>query len=247
MTTAQNLKTYSNVVSLDQAKIFGGIGSILTILGLFPVIGTVIVVIGWILILYALKQLSDASRDSSIFNYGVIGAVLSIVASAGLFFVGASIIGFIASASTIFTPGAVISGLLLLWVNAIVSATFLYMAFNRTSLKFNVGLFNVGGLIYLIGEALTIVLVGFLIALVGQIIFAIAFFSLPERPLSGPEEGTSLSALQAERSSPVQQQTTTTTSSSNQILQQRNFCAKCGVKLEPGENYCPKCGASNAK
>ena len=245
---SQTMKTYSDVASLDQAKIFGGIGSILTILGLFPVIGTVLVVAGWLLVLYALKQLSDASRDSSIFNYGVIGAGLSIVASIGLFFVGASIVGLIASASPIFTAGAVISGLLLLWVNAIASATFLYMAFKRTSLKFNVELFNTGGLVYLIGEALTIILVGFLISFVGQIMFAIAFFSLPDRPPTGQEQGSSPSAFQAAESSQVQQQTTTTASSSSsstQVLQQRNFCAKCGVKLEPGENYCPNCGASN--
>src|SRR5579862_3575974 len=116
--TTEKLSAYPNAVtSLDQVKVLGGIGSILTILGLFPVIGTALVVAGWILVLCALKQLSDASGDSSIFNYGVIGATLSIVGSVGLFFVGASIVGFIANASTYFAGFSVIGGLLLLWVN----------------------------------------------------------------------------------------------------------------------------------
>ena len=157
---------------------------------------------------------------------------MSVVGSIGLFFVGVSIIGAIASGLLL------INGLLLVWVNAIVASAFLYMAFKRTSLQFNVGLFNTGALVYLIGEALTIVLVGFLIALVGQIMFAIAFFSLPSQPVATQQAGQMIASETSARPAVSQTQ--------QLQLQKRNFCAKCGMKLEPRANYCPNCGVSNS-
>ena len=37
--------------SLSQAKTLGGVGSILTLLGIVPYAGTAIVIIGWVLVL----------------------------------------------------------------------------------------------------------------------------------------------------------------------------------------------------
>ncbi len=42
-------------------------------------------------------------------------------------------------------------------------------------------LFGTAALLYLIGAALTIILVGFLLIFVAQILFIVAFFSLPDQ------------------------------------------------------------------
>jgi len=243
MIESNKLQTNSNTTSLDQAKVLGGIGFMLTLLGLLPVYGTVLVVAGWLLVLYALTQVSDAAHDSSIFNYGIIGAVLSVVGSIGLRFVlGVSIFGSIVSGLSNLAGYSIINNLLLLWVNAIVASIFLYMAFKRTSIQFNIGLFNAGALVYLIGEALTIILVGFLIAVVGQIILAIAFFSLPESvPLR-----TTTTIVQPHTSAETTTSSATVSSSGAQMVQERKFCPKCGTRLEPGASFCANCGASSS-
>jgi uncharacterized membrane protein len=52
-------------------------------------------------------------------------------------------------------------------------------------------MFQTTGLLYLIGAALTIILVGFLILLIAEILQIVAFFSIPEQlPPSMPPQQT---------------------------------------------------------
>jgi uncharacterized membrane protein len=177
--------------SLSQAKTLGGIGAILTLLLLLPGVGFVLVIVGWILILLALKNVSEVVNDRSIFNNAMISAILAIVSFAvlGIFVVGA-ILGFIglgsagaSAASSVFgLIAGLVAGLVVGWILLIVSAYFLWQAFKGVSAKTNVGLFGTAALIYFIGAILTVILVGFLLLFVAQILFVVAFFSLPDNP-----------------------------------------------------------------
>jgi uncharacterized membrane protein len=236
--------------SLDQAKILGGIGSILTLLGLVPVYGTALVVIGWILVLFAIYQISDAVKDKSIFNNGLVASVLSIAGSVGLNFVGISIIfgslGRLFSSNPVAAINTVLSWLVLLWVSAMISSVFLYMSFKKVSTKLNVGLFSTSALIYVIGEGLTIVLVGFVISFVAQILFAVSFFSLPERApvsvsLSAPSSSSSY--VSPSQTGPVPIGSGSVAGMTTQVLGERKFCPKCGAKLDLGASFCAYCGA----
>ena len=71
------------------------------------------------------------------------------------------------------------------------SAIFLRRSYERIGVRLNVNMFQTTGLVYLIGAALTIVLVGFLILLIAEILQIVAFFSIPEQlPSSMPTQQT---------------------------------------------------------
>src|SRR3990172_2592872 len=65
--------------SLAQAKTLGGIGSILIILSVVPSAGPLLAIIGLVLVLVAVKYISDAVGDRSIFNNMIVAVVLAIV------------------------------------------------------------------------------------------------------------------------------------------------------------------------
>jgi uncharacterized membrane protein len=189
------------VGSLSQAKSIGGVGSILIILAIVPVIGSVLSIIGLILVLIAVKYISDTLKDRSIFDNAIIAVVLAIVGIAiGAFVLFASLFSVVSlggmSQFSSFTPGpefsltaadmmrlalAVLVPLTVLWIFSVVSTVFLRRSFNTISSKLNVGMFHTAALLFLIGAITVVVLVGFLIILIGAILQAIAFFSIPDQ------------------------------------------------------------------
>lgn len=226
--------------SLDEAKILGGLGSILTLLGLAPLIGTVAVVVGWVLVLAAIGLISVVAENRSILYNGIVGAGLQMVGAVGLYFVGRSILGYfsgISSSNPLGFYGSVFSWLMLLWVIVIVSSIFLYMSLKTIASRLNVGLFATAAIIYVVGEGTTIILIGFVIALIAQILFAAAFFTMPGKlPVGSPAAAPNLPSAPI-TSSNVSPELRVATSP------QRSFCASCGARLETGAKFCPYCGA----
>jgi uncharacterized membrane protein len=187
--------------TLSQARTLGGVGSILVLLSLVPTIGVVLAIVGFILTLVAIKYISDALKDRSIFNNMLIAVILAIVGVAvGAVFVFASVFRFIGmgyfnenfmgqnfNQSTV-PMGDLVSfittiliGLLVIWVFYLISAVFLRRSYRSIAAKLNVGMFSTAALLYIIGAALTIVLVGFILIFVAQILLIVAFFSIPDQ------------------------------------------------------------------
>ncbi|MEM2270585.1 MAG: DUF996 domain-containing protein, partial [Nitrososphaerota archaeon] len=67
------------MASLSQAKAMGGVGSILVLLSFVPSVGFVLGLVGLVLVLIAVKQISDAVNDREIFNNVLIAVILQIV------------------------------------------------------------------------------------------------------------------------------------------------------------------------
>jgi len=189
---------------LGQAKTLGGVGSILLLLTIVPSVGSILGIVGLILILVAVKYISDAVGDRSIFNNSIISVGLAI---AGIVVAGIVIASYLFSyvgfgnVSTLpssihsgsLPPGGlvpllttIVAALAAVWVCYVISALFLRRSCNSISDKLHVGMFNTAALIYLIGAALAIVLVGFVLVFVADILFIVAFFSIPE---ALPSEG----------------------------------------------------------
>jgi uncharacterized membrane protein len=221
------------MAALSQAKTLGGVGSILIFI---PFVS----LIGYILVIIAVKEISDDLHDRTIFNNILIAAGTGIVgALAGAFVVFASI-GDIAKVSTTASLGAergaflgVLGGLLLVWIFLVVSAVFLRRAYDTTSEKLGVGMFNTAATFYLIGAALTIVLVGFFLLFVAEIMQAVAYFSIPDRP--PPQETGGLAGSAA----PPQAQTPPPGAATK-------FCTNCGAKISSSATFCYSCGAKQA-
>src|SRR3972149_2509870 len=64
--------------TLSQAKTLGGVGSILLLLGIVPFAGPALEIGGFVLMLIAVKYISDTVNNKSIFNNAVISVVAGI-------------------------------------------------------------------------------------------------------------------------------------------------------------------------
>ena len=183
--------------SLAQAKTYGGVGSILLLIGSFiPFVGIAVVIVGFILVLVAVKYISEAVGDRSVYDnmlffviVGIIGSVVAVlfVFTALLPFLGP---GFqpptglpdITDPLAIFAVVTILIGLAIAWILSIVAALFLRRSFKSISAQLGVGMFGTAALVYLIGAILLIVIVGFVLIFIAEILMIVAFFSIPEQP-----------------------------------------------------------------
>jgi uncharacterized membrane protein len=165
------------LASLSQAKVFGGVGAILVFIPFLSLVG-------YILIIVAVRDISKDLQDKTIFRNVVIAALTGIVGAlaGGLIFID-GIIGASGGAAVAATRvAALLTGLGVVWIFLIFSAFFLRRAYNSMAVELGVGTFKTAGTLYLVGAALTVILVGFLLLLVAQILQAVAYFSIPDRP-----------------------------------------------------------------
>jgi uncharacterized membrane protein len=189
---------------LSEAKTYGGVGSILMLLAVVPSVGWLLAIAGAILVLVAIKRVSEAVADPSIFSNMLIAIVLAIAGLVvGVVVIAASVLSaFGLTALTQMAPGSVpsiaqtdlvklivgiVAGLAVVWILLLVSAIFVRRSYGSMATKLGVGMFRTSGLIYLIGAALTIVLVGFILIFVSLILNIIAFFSIPDQPTMAPQ------------------------------------------------------------
>jgi uncharacterized membrane protein len=191
--------------SLSQVKILGGLGSIVVVLGMLgivPFIDQLVSIIGYILVLIAVKIISDSARDASIFK-NMLLAIVAVTAGmlAGALYVYKSVFNFIGvdllSEENFFQgiisqpevqPGdffglitSVIIGLVILWILIIISAIFMRKSYNSIIAKYGISMFNTAARLYLIGAVLSIILIGFILVAVVQILQIVAFFRIPDR------------------------------------------------------------------
>lgn len=184
---------------LNEAKIFGGIGAILTLLGFIPWIGPIFNIVGLVLIILAVKYISDVTKDSSIFKNYLINFICWIIAIgvtifiiAGSFFAvgGFDFISELENEEiTDFESfidyfgdliAGVVAALVIGWVVLVIGAVYLRRSYNSIADHTHVDIFRTTGTVFFIGALTTIILVGFLILIIGTILEIVSFFSLPE-------------------------------------------------------------------
>ena len=181
-------------------------------LSFLPAVGWILALAGAIMLMIAIKYVSEIFQDQPIFNnmlyavvLGIVGLVVGVVVIVGTvlatFGLGTMASWFSAGVAgysvhpTVPSGGFVglilgaISGLAIIWVLFLVSAIFLRRSYSSMSQKLGVGMFATTGLVYLIGAALTIVIVGFIILFVALILNVVAFFSIPDQPVPQPVSG----------------------------------------------------------
>jgi hypothetical protein len=126
--------------------------------------------------------------------------------------------------------GTILVGLAVVWIMLVVSAVYVRRAYGAISSKLNVGMFGTAGLLYLIGAATTIVLVGFIILFVAQILLVVAFFSIPSQL---PGQGTGgMPGPMGVPPPPMSPPGGAT-----------KFCVSCGNKISASATFCNNCGA----
>lgn len=183
---------------LNQARLVGGIGSILLVLAIVPNVGPILSIVGLILLLLALRYVSNSVNQPGIFQnalyaviVGIIGAVVA-VAIGGVTLITTMGTGFSGPPPDDFGPaffsilGGIIAAVIVAWIFAVVSSLFLRRALNLTGDILGIKLFKTAGLLVLLGAALTIILVGAIISLVAYILLAVAFFQIPQTAPAPP-------------------------------------------------------------
>jgi len=175
------------MTTLSQARTLGGVGSILALLAIVPLAGPILSIIGFVLVLIAVKYISDAVGDPSIFKNYLIAVILSIVGMAVI-----SLSGFAAYPALIPSMAgrperllnvfslSVIGALIAVWILSIISAIFIRRSFNSIASAVGVKMFSTAALLYLIGAILMIAFgIGGIISFIALILQIIAFFQIP--------------------------------------------------------------------
>ncbi len=226
------------MASLSSAKTLGGVGGILVFIPLLSLVG-------WILILLATKEISESVQDKTIFDDALLAGITAVIGAVvfGVFVFSGTFGGLIFSRSVGFGWVGFLGFLAILgvfWVFTIISAIFLKRSYEKIAQRLNVSAFATAGLLYLIGAALTIVFIGFLIILIALIFQVVAYFSIQDRP---PTPSWSQPAPQPFAPSPVMQQPVTPP---QQPSTESKFCPKCGAKLSSIAVFCTSCGAKQS-
>lgn len=186
--------------NIGNAKLLGGIGAILSLVGgfFFANAGAAIGIVGLILIFIAIKYIADETKDKSIFNnylyYFLTSVIATVVTIAIVAYsvlttidiynieeLGQNITDF---SSFWTTFGDAITGCILAliigWILLIIGTIFLKRSYYSIAEKTKVDMFKTTGLVYFIGAITLIIGIGFLILLIARIMEIIAFFSLPD-------------------------------------------------------------------
>jgi uncharacterized membrane protein len=219
-----------STATLRQARAIGGVGSILVLLSPFisltalvppltfiadailsiGIASGMVSLIGSILILVAVKKISDAVNDREIFKNVLMAVIIPCVAvgidlAVGLGFVmyaGPTIakidgnylaeVGYpgtdvvLLPLPTLLLPIVTLMMVFGTWAALIASAWFLKRGYELIAVRTGTKTFRTVGRLYFYGALLVIVLVGAVLAFVAAILQIKAFFSLPESPPSQP-------------------------------------------------------------
>jgi uncharacterized membrane protein len=190
-----------STATLTQARTMGGVGSILVLLSVVPYVGFILGLAGFAMVLLAVKQISDVVKDREIFNNVLMAVILQIVGSVISAFVviggllstfmmaslGSPFDGFVGPGmfgvgAVLAVFGALIVGLIAMWIVLIIAARFLRKGYEGIADKTGTKTFRTVAHWYYYGAWLMIILVGFVLILIATILQIKAFFSLPEYP-----------------------------------------------------------------
>jgi len=176
--------------SFEHGKTLAGVGAILLLLGFVPYAGWVLAIVGVVLLVIGMKELSKYYQDQNVYQNTLTGVkfyVVAVVAAAAA--IVAVMIG-VASATDFtfknFVPtvgfgvgvAALLAGLVVAFVFYILAASHLKRALDSLAQKSGETSFATAGTLLWIGSILTIVLIGLVLIFVAWIFATMGFFSI---------------------------------------------------------------------
>lgn len=170
-----------------------------------PPLGWVLSLIGAVMVLFAIRYISEALQDRSIFKNMIVAIVLevaglvagvTVMAETVLSTIGLGVVTSYYSSGipNVSLPSSLLSGNLeglivgavIIWVTILASAIFVRRSYETVFKRLGVRWFRTAGLLYLVGAAFTILLVGFVLLLLALIMNTAAFFSMTDQPIPQP-------------------------------------------------------------
>jgi uncharacterized membrane protein len=183
-------------VSLEYSKTLAGEGAILLLLSLVPYAGWVLGIIGVILLLRGMKELSNYYQDEEIYKNSLTGVKFYIIAlvAAGVA-IAAITVGVWSATSFTFTSGfvptvgfgvgllAFFAGLIIAFIFYVLATMHLRRTFNTLAQKSGETSFTTAGNLLWWGAILSIILVGLVLIFVAWIFATIGFFAMKPKQL----------------------------------------------------------------
>ena len=200
-------------MSLESNKTLGGIGAILLAIPFTNIVGI-------ILVLIAMKGMSDYYNDDDIFKNALYGFIFGVVGVIALVAVILLLVFGFATISPVVTPfagwGLVIIAFIVLYVFSLIAAIFYQKSLNILSEKSGETTFNTAGLILIIGAIIPVI--GEILKLIAWILAAVGFFNIkkstqPPAPTPAPPAS-----------------------------EEKRFCQYCGAQIQSDAAFCQKCG-----
>jgi uncharacterized membrane protein len=181
-------------VDFQYSKTLAGEGSILLLLSIVPYVGWVLGIIGVVLFLRGVKELSNYYEDEKIYRDSLTGVKFYIVALiAAAIAIAALVIGIGSATGFTFKTGfkptagfavglvAFLAGLVIAFVFYLLATSHLRSTFNTLAQKSGEKSFTTAGDLLRWGAILSIVLVGFVLIFVAWIFATIGFFTMKPR------------------------------------------------------------------
>lgn len=188
-------------VNFEYSKTLAGEGSILLLLSLVPYAGWILGIIGIVLLMRGMKELSYYYQDENIYRnsltglkYYIIGIIAIAVAGAALILGVWSATGFTFTSTFAFTPAfgvgliVFIAGLVATFVFYILAASHLKTTFSTLAQKSGEQSFNTAGTLLWWGSILTIFGVGLILIFISWIFATIGFFTMKSRQYQYPPQ-----------------------------------------------------------
>lgn len=206
-------------VNFEYSKTLAGEGAVMLLLSLVPYVGWVLGIVGVVLLLKGMKELSYYYQDETIYQnsltgvkYYVIALVAAAVAVVAMVIGVASATGFTFTEDLfVFTTGfgagliAFLAGIVVAFIFYVLAATHLRRTFNTLAEKSGDSSLATAGTLLWWGSIFTIILVGLILIFIAWIFATIGFFTMKSRqyqqyppqpngynpsPSSQPEQGT---------------------------------------------------------
>ena len=183
-------------VSFEYSKTLAGEGAILLLLSLVPYAGWILGIIGVILFLRGIKELSNYYQDEEIYKnsltgvkFYIIALIAAAVAIAAITIDIGSVTGFTFKFPTGFVPTvgfgvgfiASLAGLIVAFVFYVLATSHLRRTFNTLAQKSGEASFTTAGTLLWWGAILTIVLVGLVLIFIAWIFATVGFFTMKPR------------------------------------------------------------------
>lgn len=158
-------------IDLRNVKLMGGIGMILPFLSFVPYIGGACSIAGLVLVLIALKTLSDKTKRASIFEDYLKGFICMLVMAIIWIIIGFFLVG----ATTVFLPKVsnkvslhpepfyilfFVVGIFITWIAWVIGSYFIRRSFKTIAELTKEKMFETSGLLLFWGAALAIIVVG---------------------------------------------------------------------------------------
>ncbi len=189
-------------VNFEYAKTLCGEGSILLLLSLAPYVGWVLGIVGIVLLLRGMRELSNYYQDDHLYRdtwkgvkYLIIAIVAAAVATAAALIGVYSATGFVTGHFTLtvtFGVSALVSlaGLVSAFVFYILAASELRRTFKSLAQKTGEASFATAGTLLWVGALLTIIVVGLLLIFVAWIFATIGFFTMKSKQYQQYQNGS---------------------------------------------------------